>query len=111
MAEGVVPFSVMTVGDFSVITYTYVDSKTIQMYCLNDPKPTKFINPSEMRFASLPVYDENFFKDMHEVLSVEKVNAPHLVSAVLHGVEFKDGKRVRPQPAASEGHAQQEVAA
>ncbi len=40
-----------------------------------------------------------------------KVNAPHLVSAVLHGVEFKDGERVRPQPAASEGHAQEEVAA
>ena len=27
-----------------------------------------------------------------------KVNAPHLVAAVLHGVQFKDGERVKPKP-------------
>jgi len=30
-----------------------------------------------------------------------KVNAPHLVAAVLHGVQFKDGELVRTEPAAS----------
>ena len=27
-----------------------------------------------------------------------KVNAPHLAAAVLHGVKYKDGERVKPQP-------------
>jgi hypothetical protein len=40
-----------------------------------------------------------------------RVNAPHLVAAVLHGVTFKDGIRVRQQPAASSTDQLQERAA
>ena len=51
----------------------YAYSKTLKMYYLNDPQPTRFIDPSDMRFATLPPYDENFFKDMYDVFTVEKV--------------------------------------
>lgn len=51
----------------------YAYSKKLKMYYLNDPKPTRFIDPAEMRFATLPHYDVDFFKDMYEVFTVEKV--------------------------------------
>ena len=40
-----------------------------------------------------------------------KVNAPHLVAAVLHDIEFKDGERVKPHAAKSDVHVQEEIAA
>jgi putative transposase len=40
-----------------------------------------------------------------------RVNAPQLVAAVLHGIEFKDGERVKPQAATDDVHVQEEVAA
>jgi len=51
----------------------YAYAKTMKMYYLNDPKPTKFIDPSKKRFATLPQYDENFFKDMYEIFTTEPV--------------------------------------
>ncbi len=51
----------------------YAYSKTLKMYYLNDPQPTRFIDPSDMRFATLPHYDEDFFRDMYEIFTVEKV--------------------------------------
>ncbi len=51
----------------------YEYSKSLKMYYLNDPQPTKFIDPSDKRFPSLPQYDENFFKDIYEIFTVEKV--------------------------------------
>ena len=51
----------------------YAYSKTLKMYYLNDPKPTKFLDPSDKRFASLPSYDENMFKDMYDIFTVEPV--------------------------------------
>ena len=57
----------------ATIADAYAYSKTLKMYYLNDPQPTKFIDPSDMRFATLPHYDESFFKDMYDVFMVEKV--------------------------------------
>jgi hypothetical protein len=51
----------------------YAYSKTLKMYYLNDPQPTQFIDPSDMRFPSLPRFDERLFEDVHEVFSVEPV--------------------------------------
>ena len=51
----------------------YAYSKKIKMYYLNDPKPTKFIDPSDMRFPTLPPYDEAFFKDIYDVFTYEDV--------------------------------------
>ena len=51
----------------------YAYSKTLKMYYLNDPKPTKFMDPSDKRFASLPPYDETMFKEMYDIFTVEPV--------------------------------------
>lgn len=51
----------------------YEYSKQMKMYYLNNPKPTKFIDPSDKRFASLPFYDERMFKDMYDIFTVEDV--------------------------------------
>ena len=40
-----------------------------------------------------------------------RVNAPQLVAAVLHGIEFRDGVRVTPRRVAGDSPAQEEVAA
>jgi putative transposase len=40
-----------------------------------------------------------------------RVNAPLLVAAVLHGIKFKDGVRVIPQPDTTEAHVQDGAAA
>lgn len=40
---------------------------------LPDPKPTKFIDPIDMRFATLPLYDESWFEDLYAIVSVENV--------------------------------------
>jgi len=40
-----------------------------------------------------------------------RVNAPQLVAAVLHGIEFKDGARVTPRPVAGDSHGHEVVAA
>ncbi len=51
----------------------YAYSKKIKMYYLNDPKPTTFIDPSDMRFPTLPHYDETFFEDIHDIFTYEDV--------------------------------------
>ena len=40
-----------------------------------------------------------------------RVNAPQLVAAVLHGIEFSDGERVKPIPVADGFSAHEDVAA
>jgi hypothetical protein len=40
-----------------------------------------------------------------------KVNAPQLVAAVLHGIEFKDGIRQKPSTTTNDVSVQEEVAA
>ena len=56
---------------------SYIDAynyaKTLKMYYLNDPKPTKFIDPSDKRFPTLPHYDEDFYKDIYDIISLEDV--------------------------------------
>ena len=47
--------------------------KQMKMYYLNDPKPTKFIDPSGMRVSPLNRYDERWFEDLNEIIQVEPV--------------------------------------
>jgi hypothetical protein len=52
----------------------YEYSLTLKMYYLTelpDPKPTTFIDPIDMRFATLPLYDERWFEDLYAIISVE----------------------------------------
>lgn len=48
----------------------------LKMYYLSDaagPPEQKFIDPSHVRYAGLPRYDERYFDDVHQVFSVEPV--------------------------------------
>jgi hypothetical protein len=54
----------------------YAYSKTLKMYYLSElpnPKPTQFIDPINMRYSTLPRYDEGWFEDLYEIVSVENV--------------------------------------
>jgi hypothetical protein len=50
----------------------YALSKQIKMYYLSElpnPKPTKFIDPLNTRWSTLPRYDERWFEDLHEIIN------------------------------------------
>jgi hypothetical protein len=54
----------------------YAYSLTLKMYYLSElpnPKPTRFIDPIDMRYSSLPFYDERWFEELYAIISVENV--------------------------------------
>ena len=54
----------------------YEYTQTMKMYYLSelpDPKPTRFIDPIDMRYSTLPLYDERWFDDLYAIVSVENV--------------------------------------
>ena len=51
----------------------YEYAKTLKMHYLNDPQPTRFIDPADVRFPTLPRFDEHWFEDVYEIFSVEQV--------------------------------------
>jgi len=59
--------------------YNY--SKQIKIYYYNDPQPVKFIDPAGKKFSALPRYDENFFIDLYNVFSAEKIRDKDKVMA------------------------------
>ena len=67
--------SVRKPGTGATLADAYAYSRRLRMYYLNDPRPTRFIDPSDMRFPSLPVYDESLFQDIHDIFDGEPVKA------------------------------------
>ena len=50
----------------------YALSRAIRMYYLSelpDPPPTKFVDPLNKQWSSLPRYDERWFKDLHTIIN------------------------------------------
>ncbi len=87
--------SVKAPGATTADAYAY--AKKIRMYYLNDPKPTKFIDPSDMRFPSLPQYDENFFRDVHDIFTLEKVKEQDkIMMGYLSYLGIEKGKPFKP---------------
>ncbi len=75
----------------------YAYSKKIRMYYLDDPKPTKFIDPSTMRFPTLPHYDETFFRDIYDIFTHEKVRPEEkIMMGYLSYLGIEKGKPFRP---------------
>ena len=63
-------------GANSTMDEAYKYAQTLKMYYLSElpnPKPTKFIDPLNLRYSTLPVYDETWFEDLYEIISVENV--------------------------------------
>jgi hypothetical protein len=63
-------------GPAGSVAQAYEYSQTINMYYLSElpnPNPTQFIDPINMRFATLPHYDETWFEHLYAIVSVENV--------------------------------------
>ena len=75
----------------------YEYGKRIKMYYLDDPKPTRFIDPSDKRFPTLVKYDETMFRDMYEIFTHEPVKAQDkIMTAYLSYLGIEKGKPFKP---------------
>ena len=69
-------------------------TRTMKMYYLDEPRPTRFIDPLELTFPSLARFDERWFQDLHEIIEVEN---PRPQDAVMAGM-LKSLGLTREQP-------------
>ena len=75
-------------------------SKMLKMYYLSElpnPKPTKFMDPIDMRFATLPRYDERWFQDLYDIVSVENaMPRDKVMMGMLASLGIENGKPYKP---------------
>ena len=75
-------------------------SKQIKMYYLSElpnPKPTKFIDPLNTQWPTLARYDERWFEDIHNVISVEPSRPRDMVMmGMLKTIGIEAGKPYAP---------------
>jgi len=78
----------------------YAYSQTLKMYYLSelpDPKPTRFIDPIDMRLSTLPYYDERWFDELHAIVSVENVlPRDKVMMGMLASLGIEKGKPYQP---------------
>jgi len=58
-------------------------ARSMKIYNLNDPEPTRFIDPLNLTFPTLARFDERWFQDLYEIISVEN---PRPQDAVMTGM-------------------------
>jgi hypothetical protein len=72
----------------------------LRMYYLSEasnPPKQKFIDPSKERYATIPIYDERHFNDVHAIFSVEPVKAQDKVMmGMLATLGVERGKPFQP---------------
>ena len=67
------------------------------LFELPDPKPTKFIDPTESRYSSLPLYDERWSEELYTIVSVENVNLrDKVMMGMLASLGIEKGKPYNP---------------
>ena len=75
-------------------------AKQIKMYYLTElpnPSPTKFIDPLDTQFPTLARYDERWFEDIHNVISVENSTPRDMVMmGLLKTIGIEKGKPYNP---------------
>jgi len=78
----------------------YAYSKTLKMYYQSElpkPKPTKFIDPLDKRFSTLPRYDERWFEDVHAIFSYENAQPrDKVMTGMLASLGIEKGKPYSP---------------
>jgi len=78
----------------------YEYTQTMKMYYLSElpnPEPTKFIDPVDMRYSSLPIYDERWFEELYEIVSVEQVlPRDKVMMGMLASLGIQKGKPYNP---------------
>ncbi len=60
-----------------------VYTRTMKIYYLDKPRPTRFIDPLNLTFPTLARFDERWFQDLHEIIAVEN---PRPQDAVMAGM-------------------------
>lgn len=75
-------------------------ARTLKMYSLAQaasPPATRFVDPGKQRFSTLPRYDENFFKDIYDIVSVEPVRPrDKVMMGMLASIGIEPGKPFSP---------------
>src|SRR6516165_6090958 len=75
-------------------------AKTLRMYYLSEagnPPQQRFIDPINQRYPTLPFYDERYFQDMHDIMSVEPVKEQDKVMmGMLKSLGIEKGKPFAP---------------
>jgi len=73
----------------------YALSKSIKMYYLSElpnPKPTKFVDPINTRWSTLPRYDERWFEDLHAIINAGPIRER---DKVMMGMLDYDNRAIR----------------
>jgi len=90
--------SVVVKGKTQEDAYKY--SHRLRMYYLSqaaNPPKQRFIDPSDDRYATIPIYDERHFTDLHAIFSVEPVKAQDKVMMdMLASLGIEKGKPFQP---------------
>jgi len=75
-------------------------AKTLKLYSLLQaarPPQTKFVDPGKQRFATLPRFDENYFKDISDIVNIEPVRPrDKVMMGMLASLGIEPGKPFRP---------------
>ncbi len=78
----------------------YELSKSLKMYYLSElpnPEPTQFIDPLNMRWATLPRYDERWFEDLYNIINVENaLPRDKVMMGMLASIGIEKGKPFNP---------------
>ena len=87
----------------------------LRMYYLSEaanPPEQRFVDPSEDRYATIPIYDEHHFKDLHAIFSVEPVKTQDKVMLdMLASLGIEKGKPYQPDETTSRAMREGAVAA
>jgi len=87
-------------GPNSTQEQAYEYAKTLKMYYLSElpePAPTKFMDPLDLRYSTLPMYDERWFEELYEIVSVEEVNPrDKVMMGMLASLGIQKGKPYNP---------------
>ncbi len=60
-----------------------------------NPPDTKFLDPGDRRFPTLPYYDETHFKDIYDIVSAEPVRPrDKVMMGMLASIGIEPGKPV-----------------
>ncbi len=78
----------------------YALSKQIKMYYLSElpkPKPTRFVDPLNTQWSTLPRYDERWFEDLHAIINAGPIRErDKVMMGMLKSIGIEKGKPYKP---------------
>lgn len=84
----------------STMIAAYDYALTLKMYYLSelpDPAPTTFIDPLDLRYSTLPIYNETWFEHLYEIVNVENVDSrDKVMMGMLLSLGIEKGKPYNP---------------